>query len=134
MARKRRLVALGIVLVAFAAGSVVHFYERSQRRARGPFIDREHWSRIKKGMSQDEVDTTLGAPPGNYAAKGAPVEYFEPPLLGRKPKRRECWIGDGGLIVVAFDSDGRVEYAQEGIPSPVSLPERVRAWFRLVWP
>src|SRR5579864_1615632 len=37
--------------------------------ARGQLIDREHFEKIKEGMSRAEVESILGGPPGDFTTR-----------------------------------------------------------------
>jgi hypothetical protein len=95
---------LAVAVVAVPVGL------QAWRQAHSPdrFIDREHYHRIKKGMTQDEVEAILGVPPGVYSNKRIryPILYhvWAEPLH----KRVESWTGDEGIVEVTFDGQDTV--------------------------
>jgi hypothetical protein len=134
--RKRLLILAALVLAALGAAWAVQFHQRSERLARGRLIDREHCDRIKKGMTQAEVEAVLGAPPGDYAARPGFVVGVEREGDNQGP-RSETWRADGAQLRVVFDGQGKVQgkvYILATVTREPSLAERVRDWFRGLWP
>jgi outer membrane protein assembly factor BamE (lipoprotein component of BamABCDE complex) len=73
---RKLLVLSGVVLAVGAAVPLaVERHALQQRRARGRLIDREHFDRIKKGMSQAEVEAILGGPPGDFTTE--PLSFIK---------------------------------------------------------
>src|SRR5262245_30166266 len=109
----------------------------SQAFARGRFIDRDHWSRIKRGMRQDEVAGILGCPPGYYTNKK--LVFYDTPDVRRLDagQRLELWTGHQGQIDVVFDKRGNVESSQFEVGAEFYVPsyvEQVMVWLRLSYP
>jgi hypothetical protein len=139
--RKRLLILAGIVLaaaVSVPAALEVHAYR--QKLARGRLIDQDHCDRIAEGMTQAQVEDILGGPPGDFCTES--VLWFEPAYsmasaMEGQGVRFECWSGNEGQIVVAFDGQGVVRRRDFDLglrfPQP-SVAERVRAWLRRLWP
>lgn len=108
----RRLV---VVAIAFVVGiSIVRVLATSQWKSR---INRDGFDRIEVGMSPSEVETVLGATPGDYTVvKNALAYYltfcsFRPPRDAESlPWEKQQWISDEGAIAVTFDCNGRVLY------------------------
>jgi hypothetical protein len=143
MRRKRLLVLAGVVLVAFGAASATQRYRWSQRVARSRFLGPELCERIKPGMSQAEVEAVLGGPPGDFTTNPTGLLFSAPPLVPHAPPckwdRWQGWYGDRGGVMVYFTDRGTVEEARPGwadplVPVAPSPAERVRGWFRSLWP
>jgi hypothetical protein len=88
----------------------------------------ERYSSIQKGMSEEQVETALGGPPGYYV----PQEY-DVGLAGGSwlpPGNRRVWETRDGHIVVGFNEEGTVMSKRFWyvmlVPKP-TLFERVRA-------
>jgi hypothetical protein len=129
--RKRWLLMAGVVLAAFVAVLAVRAY-----LGPGRWIDREHYNRIWKGMTQAEIEALLGAPPGHY--NRATTSYQSRDLTPEEPAqaRRAYWVGDDGYIRVTFDPQAGTVVAKqfmEPVP-PSSVAEWVHGWLRRLWP
>jgi hypothetical protein len=134
------LILAGVVLAAavMVAGALdLHAYR--QKVSRGRLIDRVRCYLIKEGMSRAEVEAILGGQPGDFRTEKVTYgEHLEPVSdwgVGGE-WRVESWAGDRGKITVVFDEQGQVRQRRFGDPnrSLPSLPERVRAWLRRLWP
>jgi transcriptional regulator with XRE-family HTH domain len=133
MTRKRKLMlaiaGLAVAVVAVPLG--LHVW--SQRHAPGRFIDQEHCARIKKGMTQEEVEAILGVPPGVYTKKQ--LFFFDMrsfSMLGAG-ERVATWTGDQGLVDVVFDEHGAVEFSQFEQGTELRGPsylEQILTWLR----
>jgi hypothetical protein len=94
---------------------------------RGDGITQANYERIQEGMTQYEVETLLGGPPGNYAL----FTYSERPwgfVFGNWPALVDrFWIGENGCVKVTFNG-GMV--ASKGFIPPdkcrVPLPANVQ--------
>jgi outer membrane protein assembly factor BamE (lipoprotein component of BamABCDE complex) len=131
MTRRRKLIlAVGIFAVAVVAVPLgLHVWR--QRFAPGRFIDQEHCARIKKGMTQEEVEAIFGVPPGKYTKKDIDVWVFRI----RRPagERLERWTGDEGVAKVTFDEQGAVvssTFEKGWEYSGPTVMEQIRAWLR----
>jgi hypothetical protein len=86
-------------------------------------------------VSQAEVEAVLGGPPGDFTTET--VGYIIDGMASGPRTRWEDWSANQGLIAVAFDERGRVQHSTF-CPAlrwgPTPLAERVRDWFRPVWP
>jgi hypothetical protein len=128
-----RLLVLAVVaLTAFLAAWSVQTHFRSQRLARGQFIDQEHCGLVHEGMNQGEVEAVLGGPPGNFRTKAVVYARMTTGSAGYGTARTETWEADGGMIEVGFDDrgavHGRLFYSGIVLPTP-SLADR----FRWLW-
>jgi hypothetical protein len=129
--RKRLLIFAGGVLAVFVAASAVRFL-----MAPGRFIDREHYDRISKGMTQAEVEAILGAPPGSYNRATTEFQWNGPVPEQPANGRRAYWVGDDGHIEVTFDAKSGtvlVKLYMEPVP-PSSVGKWFQGWFRRLWP
>src|SRR5437016_1643695 len=103
--RRQRLPAVVAVLLAATAvnAAAMYFHGRSQRAMRGRPIDREHFDRIKPGMTQAEVEAILGGPPGDFRTHDTfrmCVDLSRWRDDGRQVEREEDWVGDQGEVLV----------------------------------
>jgi len=108
MSRRRILIGLGVFMVLVVAALVVFILTRPQ-----PTIDPATASRIARGMSEAEVDAVIGAPEGSYG-RGSILgrqEFDIFKTIGGSAKRKR-WSGERGIILVWFDSQGRVMLAE----------------------
>jgi hypothetical protein len=103
-------------------------------RPRQPPISREQFERIEQGMSREEVETILGAPPGYYHTR-----HYCPKISSSVPYVDfDFWVGDEGMVRVRFDDTGRAHWMQfqeitlldEPWERP-SLIDRMRTWLGL---
>ena len=135
MKRKHLLALAGIGLaVALVAGIALDLQTHRRRLARSLLIDRDHYGRIREGMSRAEVEAVLGGPQGYYSTDPvfSCVHGQPPPLRGGD--RWETWIGDDGEINVVFDEQDAVRWRDFAPPThPSSLDGRVLDWLRRLW-
>ena len=94
-------------------------------------VTRASYNRIKKGMTLCEVGGILGGPPGDYTAWPHPINDQE--CLRSPGGTGEEWLGEEGLIQVAFDRNGKVEgtYFERGADHTQRL---IWEWRRLAGP
>jgi hypothetical protein len=78
-------------------------YGLFQTSSRPHRINKEGFDKITKGMTQQEVEDTLGRPPGDYTDRRE-VDYFG---LGNPYRPPVKWTSDEGEVVVIFN-EGRV--------------------------
>jgi hypothetical protein len=131
MTKKRKLMlAVGIFAVSVVAVPVGLEVWR-QYHAPRHFIDVEHLGRIKKGMTQEEVEAIFGVPPGTYTKKrSVSFDTNSFGMLGAG-KRVEQWTGDQGRVVVGFDEQGAVMFILFIVYSEVQGPsflQQVQTW------
>jgi hypothetical protein len=137
MRKRLLLLALFLLAVAVAVPFAARRQAVAERLARSRLIDREHCDRIKKGMTQAEVEALLGGPPGDFTTKE--LIFLGPTsCMLVAGERREYWAGDRGMLEVSFnEADGTVvaAFLEEPLRLPeLSLIERVRRWLRRLWP
>jgi hypothetical protein len=86
-------------------------------------ITRENAAKIQKGMTLAEVEAILGEPPRDDNDPDLPT-------FGSL-RRPSCWLADGLLVSVVFDTTGRVASCDSStVPIPNPL-EKLRRWLRL---
>jgi hypothetical protein len=95
---------LGLVLATAGALLLV-------LRPPAPRIGSESFDAIRKGMTQPEVEAVIGVPPGDYRTRKWGL-IIDPvgggTLMMADLHRVESWLGNTGIIHVAFDEDGKV--------------------------
>jgi hypothetical protein len=116
---------LAAIMAVVAAGGWVYWLEVR------PGITRQNAARIQDGMTIAEVEALLGGPAGDYQTPGRPhttymYHYAHP--VGSVEKK---WIGDEGLAIVAFDSEGRVVVHLYIDAADYSMHARLRRWIGL---
>jgi hypothetical protein len=119
-----------------------------------PRLTDENFRKVCHGMTRQEVEALLGAPPGDYgrihavycvnACQGSTCELLENFRHSRKPRRLKdvtplspggeivLWRDEKRAVAVEFDAGGKV--ACKGIGTGVSQPgtvERFREWLGL---
>jgi hypothetical protein len=130
MRGKRLLVVAGGILALAVIAGVVTLHARPG----GVSLARRAF--IHPGMTQAEVEAVLGGPPGDYALQ--PLVYTRIETVGdlRGP-RSATWRADDGRLEVVFDEEGKVR-GMTCLPGSATraptLSERVRDWFRKLWP
>src|SRR4051812_18243169 len=74
----------------------------------GHHITPERFEHIEVGMTQQEVETVLGGPAGDYSWGAEPwVESSKTmELLLCRVVRTQTWVGDDAAIEVGFDRQG----------------------------
>jgi hypothetical protein len=131
MTKKRKLMLAVAVLAVAVVAVPLGLHTWRQWHAPGRFIDREHSTRIKKGMTQEEVEAIFGGPPGYYTKKKIVALGLHPWNPGRE--RLERWTGDEGVAEVTFDEQGAVVSSafEKGweYRGPTVI-EQIRAWLR----
>jgi hypothetical protein len=103
-----------LLLVALAVVAVLAAWYRSSGEAIGP----GGYSRVRLGMTEDEVTNAVRLPPGVYtkalmtcavsvrAQKGLPFDEMCDREAGPGTVTRRDWSGDRYDLCVAFDGDG----------------------------
>jgi hypothetical protein len=129
--KKRIIVVTLLVLVAgVAAAGLGIFWDDGQFSA-------SQCARLREGMTQDEVATILGSPPGDhthgagrYRLLSEEGEIVEILVVSENPERlKRCWCGQSSAIEVFFDDDGRLMYKwhYERWPAPTAW-QRLARW------
>jgi hypothetical protein len=97
----RKYLWISPVLIAVSLLSAYATLRQMVQRLR---IHPDSAQQIRRGMTRAEVESILGAPPGNYSLGGR-AEYF-----GGRPGRpfNAEWVGDEAALFVAFDERGVV--------------------------
>jgi hypothetical protein len=91
----------GAILVVAAAVALSAFSNR-------PRFHRENLGHIKVGMTEAEVETLLGVPPGDYGSgKGSRFTTLEGVLVPNSV-RQATWSDDHVCFEIHFDADDRV--------------------------
>jgi hypothetical protein len=101
---------------------------------------------IKEGMTQEEVEAIVGAPPGNYAGGRSFAVYLAGPSAPRWGQRWEStkvrgladlhaaeWVGDEAAVEVWFAQDGRACVVVPGVVVRLKDPfvNKLRRWLGL---
>src|SRR5260370_37702519 len=91
--------AIGCALVVVG---LVQFAGRTKKI----IVSKEDCNRIQIGMTREEVEWTIGIPPGNYVS-----DYYDyiPPPSSLADYGVVEWVSDEGAINVWFDEEDRVE-------------------------
>jgi hypothetical protein len=122
--RKRRKVVLGLAAAALVLTGHVGWRAFAPPRHR---ITADSIRAIRGGMTLAEVETLLGAPPGDYSTTGKGV-------VGRDASPLptwyyKSWSADDAGVTVWFDNEGWVVMKEVAIwAPPVSWLDRVRSW------
>jgi hypothetical protein len=121
-AMPRRCVLFGLLF----ASAVLACFAGLLWIARGPRVTAARLNVIQMGMSREEVERTLGGPPGDYSTG--------PCLSLACHANSPNWLCDDGHLFVDFDERGTarevVVYGVIRQPLP-TLTERIRHWLGL---
>ena len=81
-------------------------------------INPETASKIKIGMTKQEVENIMGRPPGNYATQRVEVMDVANTIAGRRSE--VWWVGNDFAIVVRYDVNDKVDASRccEVYPHP----------------
>jgi hypothetical protein len=90
------------------------------QRSDGPGVTRANFLRIQEGMHRTEVVELLGGPPGDYRS---PTRGSILLAADAGEGNAETWIGEGGVVGVTFDANGRV------IDKSISDVDDEGSWF-----
>ena len=113
----RRRLLLGIGLPALAA---VVAYLALWLTAPRQGITRANFEKLSEGMSKKEVETILGAPPGNYSKHGDP-SFRKPPVY--------WWLVDDLAIYAEFSAENRLIWKEAtGFEGQESFLTKLRRW------
>jgi hypothetical protein len=101
MTRRTRTVVLGAVALAAIGAALLALRPNPDAR-----ITREHFKRIRQGMSRAEVEAILGSEGSDILRtfSGSDLETPEEP----SGCKTTCWRSDTTMIEVAFDASGSV--------------------------
>jgi hypothetical protein len=126
---QRRKVVWIVSLLALA-GTVLLFAWIVSRDA-GRRLNRAGLSQLRLGMTQAQVESLLGGPPGNYGryARGMMTleGYSAPPGAVER-----IWCDDSNRLEIYFDAEGRVVGHHRRARYSQSPPEGVYAWLQQV--
>jgi hypothetical protein len=130
MLRKRILVALGLMTAAGLVGGVLLCCTRR------PQFTKAMADRIREGMTEDEVVTILGSPPGDYSTEtgtkwgGGSGSQSDAKVFSKSGHLTNAhWVSDAGIVLVFFNDDGRVtdcswlDLSGDPLPSFDPLPQ-----------
>jgi hypothetical protein len=87
-------------------------------------VNRVNSERIKEGMTQAEVETILGGPPGDYRTLPRKALFFMDVTSWPPGLSVEMWVGDTGDVLVGFTAEGlvaRVEFNEDNIGNLTSV-------------
>jgi hypothetical protein len=126
MKTRRRRLFVGVI----AAGGLVAFVAWLWLVPPHHHINRDSFEKIRRGMTQAQVEAILGVPPGDYSfgAKIAPQGRQRPLPIG---VREEEWWADEEGVVVAFNEDRLVIECWRSLGARPDLLERIMR--RLGW-
>ncbi len=117
MTKRPRMVWMVVLFLVLTAG----FFDYSLRHSSDPFW--KNVSRIKVGMTLQEVESLLGGAAHKTAPVGAGAD------LEIVPGTNRAWMyGKGNEVMVAFDTQGRVVEVFPLYRSQQGLFDRLRAW------
>lgn len=91
-----------------------------------PHPCRNTFERVRVGMTREEVEATVGGPPGDYSSAG-----WKPPLFssGIRFEGDAEWTCNADQLQVWYTDDGRVREVSVGPSDYHHLPSRPeRAW------
>jgi hypothetical protein len=101
--RVKRLIALLTVVAALVAAV---YFGRRHLAGSAHRINPYTAMMVRLGMTQAEVESVFGAPPGDYSS--GPAADQAPPENRRPDLRREAWTAEEGGAVVYFGPDEKV--------------------------
>jgi hypothetical protein len=118
-----------VVFAILSAGLVLVFLLRPTAGPRSG-INRENFDRVNEGMTETEVETIFGCPPGNYSRRPV-IVFIEGVML------RRWWVSDDAVITIELSPDDDNDFGKPWrvcrknyqIVTPESLTERF--WRRL---
>lgn len=125
---RKRIIALICVALVLIVGSWILRPQRDQ-------VNNDSISRIERGMTLHEVESILGAPPGDYTTRE--VLYVARPAPGYRPwlhkNTAKVWASNDAKVAIHFDDSGRVEgvFPEIKVGRRESLWDRFRKWLRL---
>jgi hypothetical protein len=146
MRRRRLLLGAGLLAIAGLAGLLVALLIPRP----GDGITEANFGRLRQGMTESEVETVFGCPPGNYGGKAPQfldvtqemykaVELYlrlpgDPdrwaPFTRQEPPVCKLWVGRELAVLVVFRG-GKLEerWHEESVADqPEAILNRLRAW------
>jgi hypothetical protein len=129
--RKRIVLSLGMLVTLCAIGLLGLQWLTASRH----HITAANIAKISPGMSQEDVQGLLGAPPGYEApgrmCGGICLTGLDEGLWQRG--KHECWVGEEVAVLVFFDAEGHVlrYLTTSSVPIVESFLEKLRRWFHL---
>jgi hypothetical protein len=119
--RKRVLLWVGLLVALLGAGLVgVRWWTRPTHH-----ITMDNLEKIQGGLTEQQVETILGAPAGDYS-NGRTRTWGGVNYPGGVNKK---WIADDCAIEVAFAPNGRVGGVSITDARPESWIDKLRRWF-----
>jgi hypothetical protein len=123
---------LCIVLVLMSV-ALVGAYVLLERPTPARLINKDTYASIKEGMTESEVEAIFGSVAGDYSTRLPPgprmlIQRLQQELDGLNHK---LWISDGGIVVIYFNEEQRVDTAffyQSFVRPEPTIIQRVRHW------
>jgi len=123
MSKSRALLLMLALVVCLAAGFVVFLWVT----APGHHITFENLQQIQAGMTEQEVETILGAPAGDYS--NGRTRMWGGVSISKGVNKK--WIADDCAIEVAFAPNGRVGGLCITDARPETWIDKLRRWLGL---
>lgn len=103
-----------LILLCIGCLALVSFYVCIWLSGPGHQITEERFARIKAGMTEKEVESILGVPPGDYETKKRMPLPTRDLFVPTVPCETKVWEGNGLIITIWFDAGGKVFYSRIG--------------------
>jgi hypothetical protein len=100
-----------LILFCLAFAAIYAFCWLTAPRHR---ITEENFARIKEGMTEKEVESILGVPAGNYETKKRMPLPAHDLFVPTVPCETKVWEGNGLVITIWFDAEGKVFHSRIG--------------------
>lgn len=101
--RKRLVKGVALLAVIAVGGfAAIEFFKPRLR------IDDESLAKIRKGMTEADVERILGGPAGEYGYGDSELLTWTGDSFGWWVLDKRVWRGENLAILVSFDEDGRV--------------------------
>ena len=104
--KRKSITAVAILLGLVVAFAIVAAFVGSRASKQFAFVDRNllfhKFDKITLGMSQEEVESILGGPPGNYSDYGSYLPHYIKDL-DRPEWVRKTWQGNVRIIHIWFE-------------------------------
>ncbi|MCI0742907.1 MAG: outer membrane protein assembly factor BamE [Gemmataceae bacterium] len=125
--KKRRCLWIVVVLVLLLGAGYGVLWLTAGPRHR---INKESFERIQEGMTEEEVESIIGVPAGDYTTGPVVVRLM---LISFMSPQCKSWKSNVGQIVVDFDSRGLITWKRYMDVTPVeeSLWDKLRRWLRI---
>jgi hypothetical protein len=121
------LLGLGLIVLGVALPAL------HSARIKKVWFTRDQLGCIRPGMTQEEVESVLGFPPGDYFTSKS---VLTPPFSIWDSNRFTMWRSDSGIIGVEFDEHARVVCAEFWgvlVLEPPGMLERIKATVTAFW-